>query len=357
MKNKREYSFDIIRTIAVFCILLCHFNARYSFIYYGEDLREYMLLSQYPFKLFLGDLGVSLFFIISGASLYYNYRDSLDIKTFYRKRFLKLYPMFWIAYLTIFAIRAKDMLSSGIPVCNLIFTVIGMDGYLNGVIPTFYLIGEWFLGCIILIYLIFPLLRSLYKRNRYILWAVVLILYFFFSLKDTIPGLNKSSIIFVRIPEVLFGMEYAGYIRKKESDQDSLPRWVSHLLAILSASVLIFSSVADIEWNNGIQTTLVGISLFITVTYLWNVLKRSKFIQKRPLMVTEKICAQVSKYSYAIFLVHHIVISIVCDRIDMLGLSTVKRAGLFVILQIFIFACARLLYFVTDLVTDLLHAQ
>jgi len=54
------------------------------------------------FNIYIGDWGVSLFFIISGAALMYVYQEKLEYKRFYKKRFESLYPMFWMAYIIAF---------------------------------------------------------------------------------------------------------------------------------------------------------------------------------------------------------------------------------------------------------------
>ena len=56
--------------------------------------------------------------------------------------------------------------NAGIPKWKLVFSVLGLDGYLLPLGANFYKIGEWFLGCLLLIYLLFPLLRRLQNGRR-----------------------------------------------------------------------------------------------------------------------------------------------------------------------------------------------
>ena len=70
------------------------------------------------------------------------------------------------------------------PGWSIIWSVLALDGYLAGVVPTFYLLGEWFVGCIVLLYLVFPLLRAALLRAvrpavcvTLALWAVWLAFY------------------------------------------------------------------------------------------------------------------------------------------------------------------------------------
>lgn len=98
MTNKlpRLFYLDFIRAIAVFIIILTHYNALY--IYMVPPNLEKTLLIVYPFGIYIGNLGVSIFFIISGAALMYTYeKGTLDVKKFYIKRFSSIYPMWWTA--------------------------------------------------------------------------------------------------------------------------------------------------------------------------------------------------------------------------------------------------------------------
>lgn len=67
--------------------------------------------------------------------------------------------------------------SLGIPKWRFVLTLIGMDGYLSEYGSGFYVLGEWFLGFIVLFYIIFPLLRYLLKKNELVMWIIVLALY------------------------------------------------------------------------------------------------------------------------------------------------------------------------------------
>lgn len=102
MKKERLFYLDFIRTIATISILLTHFNAIYIFSY--PEQSDKAVITSRVFGLYIGDFGVSLFFIISGAALMYIYGEKMDLKTFYYKRFKSIFPMFWLAYFFAFFI-------------------------------------------------------------------------------------------------------------------------------------------------------------------------------------------------------------------------------------------------------------
>lgn len=212
-KKARLFYLDFIRAIAVILILLTHYNA--IFLYTNPQMMDKIVVTYRIANLYIGDFGVSLFFIISGAALMYVYQEKCNLFNFYRKRFSSIYPMFWITF-TIFFMIAVIVFKqnySMIGAKRFIFTVVGFDSYLVSVTPTFYTIGEWFLGAIIILYVLFPIFRwivnTIPKCGIAIIMGTYILCLLFYSWK-----LPLSTIPFVRLPEFCFGMYYVKYIKK-----------------------------------------------------------------------------------------------------------------------------------------------
>lgn len=308
-QKERLFYLDFVRAIAVLSIVLCHFNARYSFLYMNPDRTDLTIITWQPFNLFIGDLGVAVFFIISGAALMYTYDNELNLASFYKKRALAIYPMFYIAYLVVFITRAKAILSFNLSPVKWLFTLTGFDGYFSTLTSTYYILGEWFLGCIVLVYLVFPLLRAALKKAPVITWIVVLILYFLSVQFISIPNFNSSLILTVRIPEVLFGMTFVKYIKK------------SHPIMVAASVIVLLESIFFIPpISSSYKTTYIGISFFIVLVFI------SSFIKND---ICKRICHLISKYSYAVFLTHHVIIDMICNHIPMESLNTAMRYMLF----------------------------
>lgn len=83
MQKQRLFYLDFVRAFATIIILLTHYNA----IYLWADIPEKAVITTRVCNLYIGDLGVSLFLIISGAALMYVYEEQLDLKTFYKNDF------------------------------------------------------------------------------------------------------------------------------------------------------------------------------------------------------------------------------------------------------------------------------
>lgn len=310
-KKPRLFYLDWIRAIAAILIVVTHFNNPYL-----EPMRFFV---NRPFGIYIGGLGVSLFLIISGAALMYNYgdRESLDLRTFYTKRAKTLYPMFWVAFIVaniLLFIRNNGYIFVPRHKITAIFSLFGMDGYASAFgVGTFYTLGEWFLGFIILFYIVFPLLRVGVNKMPIATVCIVLALYaatiVFFAFYQ-IPRVPSDILLTTRLPELVFGMIFVKFIKK-----------VPHWLAAVSFVILALQQLTHILKDN-IAVTIVGIFAFLLLSYIGELVKSFK---------TLSACTKfVSAYSYPIFLVHHVLIMQVFTVIYPVWLNRWQAYGLLI---------------------------
>lgn len=332
-KRERLYYLDFIRAISTIVIVLTHFNAIY--LYNVSPARpECAVVTLWVSNIYIGSFGVSLFLIISGAALMYVYgaREKVDWKRFYKQRFMTIYPMFWIAYFFVFLYHTYKYngIMQGIPKRNIIFTILGMDGLLlNAQAKVFYLIGEWFLGVIIILYILFPLLLFLMKKYPVILGVMVMVIYCV-----TVALGDKSVSVFVRLPEFVFGMYFVKYIKK-----------VKWPLALAGLMVFIANWIVVPNISENIQTTYVGIASFLVLVYV------SKFFTHK---FYTGLCAIVCKYSFACFLMHHYIISQMVAKFDLGTISRTNSYLLFFACCVVIIVASYLLQKVHDSIMNFL---
>lgn len=164
--QKRLFYLDVIRVACAILIVVYHFPLSLS----GEvDILHATVNGSW------GMTPVYCFFMVSGAAMMYKYgrEEKLNVAAFYQKRFLHLYPLFWIAYVIgFFAVFWQLRHLYDIPSWSIIWSVLGIDGWIVNWIPTFYMVGEWFLGSILMLYLAFPAVRFFWKKNRQITMGV-----------------------------------------------------------------------------------------------------------------------------------------------------------------------------------------
>ena len=271
-------------------------------------------------------IACGLFILISGATITYS-NNNRDIKPmeFYKKRLTRVLIPFYIAYIIYFVIKVISLknihIYGGVPKWRFIWTILGMDEYLNACgIKTFSLgVGEWFLGCIILCYLIYPFLYKAHKKNKIITFVVMTIYYIILNINYdrfgfTIPNhMNFLSqvynfylgVAFVDVVHTLCGDD----IDAKQSVVKNTIQPIAGLSIHKFAWTLIFTiptilffyfymPIINIPVN--FKTTIVVVAITISFYIFENVIANN--------VIFNKIIPSFNKISYEFFLVHHFVI-------------------------------------------------
>lgn len=294
MKRERLYYLDLIKIIAALCVFGCHFSRSLEANQVGYSIK---IIPDYIFNIYIGNFGVSLFFIISGAALMYVYDERMKLWDYYKKRFMGIYPMFWMAFLIAFAIslfRQRQIIPE-IPQWKIIYSILGIDGNALWYGPNYYQLGEWFLSVLVCLYIIFPLLRWAVKKSVLVTTIVTLMIYVvcIFTFHTTLP---QDCFFIIRIPEVLFGMIFIKYIKK-----------VGNIQLILSGSILVIIGILPMTAiNKMVATTLVGVGSFSVLTWIFQHIP-----MKRLLKNLSVVCG---KYCYAFFLTHHYILRWMTSR-------------------------------------------
>ncbi|HIT12934.1 MAG TPA: acyltransferase [Candidatus Scatomonas merdigallinarum] len=326
MKKERLFYLDFVRAAATLLIVLTHYNA--LFLYTNPQMPEKSVLGLTFSRVYIGDLGVSLFLIISGASLMYVYKETCDLRIYFKKRFWGIYPMFWLGYAVFFFYNfyQNQGLTPGIPKYRIIYSILGLDMYAQAFGQVnFAIVGEWFLGMIILFYPFFPLFRKWALSHPVSLAAASAVLYAAFLIW---PNPHNSIILPVLLPRIIFGMLFIQSGKKV--------RWSA---ALISAGIIVLNFILPIQIDSTLQATYIGIAVFLILVWLADFLRWIPF---------RRICGWICKYSYAIFIVHHTIIFLVTAKFDLYSLTRFNSYLLFLCCCCVIFVAAYLLQKVHD---------
>ena len=259
-----------------------HFNATVTGYF---TLPHKLFTSTLPLGIYLGDFGSSLFFIVSGASLALTVPAEQNPAQFYKRRARAVYPLFWLAWFVVFSYRfvAHPGSFSGARTVTLVLTLLGLDNFAvaAGWVGTdFACVGEWFLGSILFLYLLFPLLQRGLRKRPWLTWALTLAV----CIPVHLLGWDVR-LVAVHIPEFLFGMTF---------------------LTLAGRTRCILAPLLDRPWPRAVG-------------------------------------AQLAKISYAVFLVHHVLIQELAAHFDLAVLSRRDTAFLFVVYLAATFAAAHAL--------------
>lgn len=334
MKKERLFYLDFIRAIATIGIILTHYNA--LFIYNTSvPMPEKAIITMSVGNIYIGGWGVSLFLIISGAALMYVYENKFDAKVFIKKRLISIYPMFWIAYILaqLFNFYLYGGIDTSIGKWRIIFSILGIDGFVgNFGVLSFYVVGEWFLAYILMIYIIFPLLRKGVLEYPIVLAAVAGIMYII-----SIILLRKDVTLFARLPEFLFGMYFTKYIKK-----------VDGKVALISFIAILLNTLIKPDLNYILQYSYIGIASFLLLVYCSNLFDFG---------VSRNICGVICKYSYPCFIIHHYVIFKVVSKFDLNQITVGQSYLLFGCCVVMIAIFSYLLLHINDKIMQLFKRE
>ncbi|MDZ7798813.1 MAG: acyltransferase family protein [Patescibacteria group bacterium] len=185
---------DLFRTIAIVLVFFFHISIEINPIW-GRVFINFGNI--YRFN--TGDLGIAIFIIISGLCLTLRYKNKkIEYVKFITQRFLKIYPPFFIALIMgviFYYILPDTLLQEGyyyFPQINTADIFCSLTGFCNflGRIGGPFLGPSWFIGLIIVLYLLFPLLLKKFKTNPYAsLFILFLISLIFRYLYNNFPPL------------------------------------------------------------------------------------------------------------------------------------------------------------------------
>ncbi len=281
-------------------------------------------------NLHLAKTAVALFFILSGASLMYAYRDRFSVKEYYIRRISRILLPYWVSSLVIFAGHFHFHVD-GNPL-KLLFNVFALDGYASviGLPAQYFTIGEWFLGCLIPMYILFPLLRRAMKARpeavlltATVIYAVLAVWYPF----SVIPHANFC----LKLYEFILGMYFAA---RHEAQPGGIP-----VFAGLFFLFLLFAPALPVP--EGILTTLSAAAVFLVFAALEPAFRKMPRFMKG----IDTCC----RYAFEVYLVHHIVILLVIRHIFIrFGLQ--NTAALFLAQAAGSIVCGCVLYFVCALI-------
>ena len=303
--------------MALGCILTVHFNATVTGYF---TLPHKLFTSTLTLGIYLGDFGSTLFFIVSGASLALTVPENQSHAQFYKKRARAVYPLFWLAWFVVFSWRFVTRPGSfaGAKTITLVLTFLGLDNFAvaaGWVGMDFACVGEWFLGSILFLYLLFPLLRWGLRKQPLLTWAVVLAA----SLPVHYMGWD-ARLVAIHIPEFLLGMAFVHWKRP------------ARLGVLAGCAVLLFTPAAA---DGKVACALFSAAAFILLAALGGC------IHWVPL---QNACALLSKYSYAVFLTHHVIILRLVENFDLAAMTRRDTALLFGVYLLAVAAASAALF-------------
>ena len=234
--------------IAIISIMIFHFCEDYVNAFHNGIVDKNILI--FGYYGIISSIGVEIFMFLSGLGLFFSMSNNDSIKVFYKKRVKRLV----IPYIPV------GILIWGI--WDFIINNRGITGFLEDfTFISFFTegqIGLWFIGVILLFYLVFPIVYKVSTSKHGIVKILILIfllylgMYFFMSVNVTV--FDRIEIGVLRFPCFMLGA-ICGYCIKKCK---KIPRVIWALIVLCGISF----KIADLIFHFPIFFTRIVASIY-----------------------------------------------------------------------------------------------
>lgn len=280
---------DIIRIYCAIIVLLHHLGKQLKINFRGyrpwiSSQIEYVMI---------------MFFMISGFCLALSknqdFSDSSKTITFYKKRILRIIPLYYAVEL--FRLLASIFIENkGLyRVRMLPVRLIPIQMYYPADI---YAGGSWFIGCIMMCYVVYPLIATLFKNASQkirILYCISVIFIYFYSiyLKQYHKDIAVYYVTFFRILQFSVGVVMPKQFTINGKDKELPNVW--NIILFIALSLFVMNKDAS-------NYPLYFLQLYSLPLILYFASK----IQAP--MVLNKICSYIGNYTFEIFLLQDIIL-------------------------------------------------
>jgi peptidoglycan/LPS O-acetylase OafA/YrhL len=262
-----------------------------------------------------GALGVSFFFVLSGFVLTWSTRRSEPARSFWRRRFFRIYPNHWVCCLLVLGLMLWTANTRDLH--HVWQTVLLVQAWSPDFVAAIGLNGvSWTLSCEVLFYFCFPLLAWAIRKirpERLWLWAGLCVLAVFafpliaglFPAQPVMPigpRVSESASWFVerfpltRMAEFVLGIVLARMVLERRWIR--MPLWAAWLAAAAGYTVAMFTQ--DSLYGR-LAVMLIPIALLIPTV-------AQRDIDGRPSQSSRRLWVWLGNLAFAFYLLHQMIL-------------------------------------------------
>ena len=273
------------------------------------------------------EIGLAWFFLLSGAALCLQWQGRFDARRYFVGRAAATYPAFWLGFGALFLYgEVLHGNNADIPRWRVVFSLLGLDGYLAPMTATFYKIGEWFLGVILILYLLFPLLLRCLETplRRRVLGICMAVLAVVWPLVCPAPW-EAGHTVLGRLPAFALGVWFGDMLKRNVRP---------------SRRIWIGLAVCPLLWVEAVPR--LAVLLVLAAVLFWAVYDIGQRVPERYFPALRRLAG----WCYGVYLVHHVLLTLVFLRL--LQRLSLPQAAMFPVYLVLSFALAAVLMAVSQ---------
>lgn len=229
------------------------------------------------------------FFVVSGFSIYYNNSnrnllDAGELRTFYKKRFITLFPIYILVHMLSYVLVVNTVQQK---IYSTPVELLGLQSMYGGLFGISHSGATWFISSLLLGYFIYPLVQELLKMNQRCIYLVTSVILFVLVYSEVVMlqifGVQPGYVNPVfRAMQVAFGAALC--MAFTEDDKGNNKKAAIMMVANLIITGLL--TVFALHYKMGIEyvTTpiyyyLIAFAMLISIKFKPRLLTKSKLIK------------------------------------------------------------------------------
>lgn len=229
------------------------------------------------------------FFVVSGFSIYYNNSnrnllDAGELRTFYKKRFITLFPIYILVHMLSYVLVVNTVQQK---IYSTPVELLGLQSMYGGLFGISHSGATWFISSLLLGYFIYPLVQELLKMNQRCIYLVTSVIFFVLVYSEVVMlqifGVQPGYVNPVfRAMQVAFGAALC--MAFTEDDKGNNKKVAIMMVANLIITGLL--TVFALHYKMGIEyvTTpiyyyLIAFAMLISIKFKPRLLTKSKLIK------------------------------------------------------------------------------
>ena len=229
------------------------------------------------------------FFVVSGFSIYYNNSnrnllDAGELRTFYKKRFITLFPIYILVHMLSYVLVVNTVQQK---IYSTPVELLGLQSMYGGLFGISHSGATWFISSLLLGYFIYPLVQELLKMNQRCIYLVTSVIFFVLVYSEVVMlqifGVQPGYVNPVfRAIQVAFGAALC--MAFTEDDKGNNKKAAIMMVANLIITGLL--TVFALHYKMGIEyvTTpiyyyLIAFAMLISIKFKPRLLTKSKLIK------------------------------------------------------------------------------
>jgi len=229
------------------------------------------------------------FFVVSGFSIYYNNSnrnllDAGELRTFYKKRFITLFPIYILVHMLSYVLVVNTVQQK---IYSTPVELLGLQSMYGGLFGISHSGATWFISSLLLGYFIYPLVQELLKMNQRCIYLVTSVIFFVLVYSEVVMlqifGVQPGYVNPVfRAMQVAFGAALCMAFTEddKGNNKKAAIMMVANLIITGLLTVFALHHKMGIEYvTTPIYYYLIAFAMLISIKFKPRLLTKSKLIK------------------------------------------------------------------------------